>query len=47
MLLRWDAEHPGQLRAMPAPIPTWEGVEFVDSVALPTARTGDGVGPQR
>ncbi len=45
MLLRWDIEHPGQLKLMPAPMPTWEGVEFVDSAALPTFRTGDGVGP--
>jgi len=45
MLLRWDALAPGQIALMPAPIPTWDGVEFVDSVALPTAFTGDGVGP--
>ena len=42
MLLRWDIEHPGQVKLMPAPLPTWDGVEFVDSVALPTFRTGDG-----
>jgi FtsP/CotA-like multicopper oxidase with cupredoxin domain len=45
MLLRWDLEHPGQIKLMPAPIPSWDGVEFVDSSALPTFRTGDGVGP--
>jgi FtsP/CotA-like multicopper oxidase with cupredoxin domain len=45
MLLRWDVEHPGQLRMMPAPLPTWDGVEYVDSAALPTFRSGDGVGP--
>ena len=45
MLLRWDVEHPGQIKLMPAPMPTWDGVEFVDSAALPTFRTGDGVGP--
>jgi FtsP/CotA-like multicopper oxidase with cupredoxin domain len=45
MLLRWDALRPGQLALMPAPIPTWDGVEFVNSVALPTVFTGDGVGP--
>jgi FtsP/CotA-like multicopper oxidase with cupredoxin domain len=45
MLLRWDIEHPGQVELMPAPIPTWDGVHYVDSVALPTFRTGDGVGP--
>jgi len=43
--LRYDVEHPGQLELMPAPIPTWDGVEYVDSAALPTFRTGDGNGP--
>jgi FtsP/CotA-like multicopper oxidase with cupredoxin domain len=46
MLLRWDIEHPGQVEIMPAPIPTWDGVEYVDSVALPTFRSGDGFGLQ-
>jgi manganese oxidase len=45
MLLRWDIEHPGQIKLMPAPIPTWDGVEYVDSHALPTFRTGEGTGP--
>lgn len=44
MLLRWDIENPGQVQLMPAPIPSWDGVSYVDTVALPTARTGDGVG---
>lgn len=44
MLLRWDIENPGQTKLMPTPIPSWDGVSYVDSVALPTARTGDGVG---
>lgn len=44
MLLRWDLEHPGQTKLMPSPIPTWDGVQYVDSAALPTFRTGDGVG---
>ena len=44
MLLRWDIENPGQVKLMPTPIPSWDGVSYVDSVALPTARTGDGVG---
>nr|WP_221250133.1 multicopper oxidase domain-containing protein [Desulfuromonas versatilis] len=44
MLMRWDIEHPGQVRLMPAPMPTWDGVEYVDSAALPTFRDGDGVG---
>ena len=46
MLLRWDLEQPGQVEIMPAPIPTWDGVEYVDSVALPTFRSGDGFGLQ-
>lgn len=29
---------------MPAPIPSWDGVTYVDSRALPTFRSGDGVG---
>ncbi len=45
MLMRWDLEHPGQVKLMAAPLPTWEGVEYVDSVALPTFRAGDGIGP--
>ncbi len=44
MLLRWDIEHPGQVKLMPTPIPSWDGVGYVDSVALPTARTGDATG---
>jgi FtsP/CotA-like multicopper oxidase with cupredoxin domain len=46
MLLRWDAEHPGQVQLMPTPLPTWDGVKYVKSVALPTFRDGDGMGPQ-
>jgi manganese oxidase len=45
MLLRWDIERPGQVQLMPSPMPTWDGVEYVDSDALPTFRTGDGIGP--
>ena len=29
---------------MPTPIPSWDGVSYVDSVALPTIRIGDDVG---
>ena len=39
MLLRWDIEHPGQFLVMATPLPTWDGVEYVDSAALPTIRT--------
>ncbi|WP_223545978.1 Ig-like domain-containing protein [Pseudomonas sp. A-B-19] len=41
MLLRWDVEHPGQFQLMPAPLPGWDGVTYVNSSALPTFRTGD------
>jgi FtsP/CotA-like multicopper oxidase with cupredoxin domain len=44
MLLRWDLEHPGQVTLMPTPMPTWDGVEYVPSAALPTFRSGDGYG---
>ena len=44
MLLRWDIENPGQTKLMPTPLPSWDGVTYVDTVALPTARTGDGIG---
>jgi len=41
MLLRWDIEHPGQFQLMPTPLPGWDGVTYVASVALPTFRTGN------
>ena len=41
MLLRWDIENPGQTIPMPAPLPTWDGVTFAASNALPTAGAGD------
>jgi manganese oxidase len=44
MLLRWDIERPGQFQLLPTPLPTWDGVQYVDSAALPTFRTGDGFG---
>ncbi|WP_166367152.1 Ig-like domain-containing protein [Pseudomonas akapageensis] len=45
MLLRWDVEHPGQFELMPTPLPSWDGVEYVASAALPTFRTaGNGGG---
>ncbi|THG86124.1 copper oxidase [Pseudomonas sp. A-1] len=42
MLLRWDLEHPGQFQFMPTPLPTWDGVQYAGSVALPTARSSSG-----
>ncbi|MFT4994124.1 MAG: FtsP/CotA-like multicopper oxidase with cupredoxin domain [Paraglaciecola sp.] len=44
MLLRWDIENPGQTLVMPSPIPSWDGVSYVDTHALPTFRSGDAVG---
>nr|WP_264653208.1 Ig-like domain-containing protein [Pseudomonas sp. JUb96] len=41
MLLRFDLEHPGQLQLMPSPMPTWDGVEFIASAALPSFRDED------
>ncbi|GAB4509422.1 MAG: hypothetical protein Tsb0020_25970 [Haliangiales bacterium] len=41
MLLRWDLESPGQLSIMPTPMPSWDGVSYVPTFALPTFRTGD------
>jgi len=41
MLLRWDIEHPGQVRVMPTPMASWDGVGYVPSYGVPTFRTGD------
>jgi FtsP/CotA-like multicopper oxidase with cupredoxin domain len=41
MLLRWDVEHPGELVIMPTPLPSWEGVGYMDSYGLPTDKSGD------
>ena len=41
MMLRWDIEKPGQLKVMPTPMPTWEGVGYLDTFTLPTYKTGD------
>jgi FtsP/CotA-like multicopper oxidase with cupredoxin domain len=45
MLLRWDSMKQGAVLA-DAPMPTWDGVFFEPSFALPTAETGDGIGPE-
>ena len=47
MLLRWDATRDGQISTIPTPIPSWDGVHYVDSTLLPTALTGDGIGTRR
>ena len=41
MLLRWDNRSPGQVVAMPTPVPDWEGVSYEPSEDLPTAVAGD------
>jgi len=41
MLLRYDIENPGELVAMPTPLPEWEGVFYEPSFVLPTYKTGD------
>ncbi len=45
MLLRFDLEHPGQFELMPSPMPTWDGVEYISSAALPGFRDEDDEGP--
>jgi manganese oxidase len=47
MLLRWDAIEENTTRLADAPLPTWDGVFFEPSFVLPTAETGDGIGPER
>ncbi|MBI1250295.1 MAG: multicopper oxidase domain-containing protein [Alphaproteobacteria bacterium] len=37
MLLRWDSRAPGQVVAVPTPIPTWEGVYYEPTWDIPTA----------
>jgi len=44
MLLRWDVENPGQFLVLPTPMPSWDGVGYVETYALPTFRTGSGSG---
>ena len=45
MLIRFDVQRPGQTLAMPAPIPTWDGVHYTSVAALPSYKTGDAKGP--
>ncbi|MFK0089563.1 Ig-like domain-containing protein [Pseudomonas sp. NPDC090755] len=45
MLLRFDLENPGQLELMPSPMPTWDGVGYISSAALPGAREDNGEDP--
>ena len=41
MLMRWDIENPGQVLVLPTPMPSWDGVSYVQTYALSTFRTGD------
>ncbi len=41
MLLRWDAQKPGQVAAIPTPELGWEGATYSSSFSLPTAKIGD------
>ena len=45
MLLRWDARHK-KSRLADTPMPTFDGVFFEPSFALPLADVGDGTGPK-
>jgi hypothetical protein len=45
MLMRWDARAKNAALA-PTPMPTFDGVFFDPSFALPDADIGDGIGPQ-
>ena len=40
MLIRWDLEYPGQLKLMPSPLPSWDGVSYVTSVGFNSTRRG-------
>jgi FtsP/CotA-like multicopper oxidase with cupredoxin domain len=44
MLLRWNSMRPDSAVLMDAPLPTWDGVFFEPSFALPLADMGDGIG---
>jgi FtsP/CotA-like multicopper oxidase with cupredoxin domain len=46
MLLRWDATQENA-RLIDTPLPTWDGVFFTPTFALPLADIGDGTGPER
>ena len=46
MLLRFDAEQPGQTVMIPTPIAEWDGVYYEASDMLATAETGDPRIPQ-
>ncbi len=41
MLLRWDAEQPGQLLRIPTPMPSWDRVNYGPTDQLGSIKTGD------
>ncbi|MDV6343322.1 multicopper oxidase domain-containing protein [Nitrosomonas sp. Is37] len=43
MLLRWDSQNPGQVIAIPTPMPDWDGVDYVETneTDVPSFKTGD------
>jgi FtsP/CotA-like multicopper oxidase with cupredoxin domain len=47
MLLRWDSMRPGSAMLLDVPMPTWDGVFFEPSFALPLADVGEGIGPDK
>jgi hypothetical protein len=40
MLLRFDVGNKSCVNSLPCPLPTWQGVKFMDTKTLPTFRTG-------
>ncbi|MFM2119347.1 MAG: hypothetical protein RL722_815, partial [Pseudomonadota bacterium] len=45
MLIRFDVHRPGQVLAMPSPIPTWDGVHYTATASEPTYKSGGSKGP--
>lgn len=46
MLMRWDSVKEGAA-PVASPMPTWDGVFYEPSFVLPTAESGDGIGPKK
>ena len=40
MLLRYDISDKSCVKTLPCPLPTWQGVKFMETKTLPTFRTG-------
>ncbi|MDV6343325.1 multicopper oxidase domain-containing protein [Nitrosomonas sp. Is37] len=43
MLLRWDSQNPGQVIAIPTPMPDWDGVDYIETntTDVSTFKVGD------